>query len=268
MRKTKAIIAIMLAIVLAISVLAVPASAAEQNSESLPSKVVQYMSFEAWTLTHLKEVTAIAKDLANGKTDALEQYIPDPEQQAYFLKVSSFSATAGYIDKAIQITFDPLNSEKWTVPVCREKQSGKKRELAARTNSPINQRFTLLSTRGTPHEKITLEPYFVYKSSNDELVFLGILGNDSHEKVEVAGIPSIDITVDGKPLASAEFMNFDSPMKFSSPDNSSLTGVNDGLPTECLIIIIFEPGSYDSSFDISQLDHLNTAYTLDYTVLE
>lgn len=260
MRKTKPVIAIFLAVIFYLSFMAACVSA--KSIEERTSDVQHFVKQEAFTLTHPKEVTEIERSLIEGRTDVLNQYIPDPEDQEYYLRTENLSTAVSHILKTAYTTVNPQNSERYIVPTARIGGS----ETPRSQNSPV-QKFTFLTMPNNSGNSITIDLYLVYQTRNGELTFLGILRNQSGDKISVNGISQIEIAADGKELANGTPASFESPMKMAPYQAQLNTGVYDGLPVMCFVKIVFEPGTYNPSIDVSNLDNIDCRYSLDYTII-
>lgn len=81
-------------------------------------------------------------------------------------------------------------------------------------------------------------------------------------------VGQIDLKAGEKVLAQGLPNAFEEPVKLAPYKQQINDGVYDGLPTQCFVKIIFEPGTYDDSINISELDYLGSAYSLDYSPLD
>lgn len=261
MRKTTFFKPLLLVIFLA-CVTAIPISAKELNVQSLPADIKNYIKIQTFVATHPQEGKEIDLQLNEGNTEPLEKYIPDPEEQEFYLKMSNGTTTIADVLKTALITINPQNEQQGIVPSIRIKGQ----EYRDKNNSKLLRKpeLSILSTHYFTGNKITLDVFGIYKNRNDELVVLGIIRNNTGKDIEINGISSIELSVEGKLLASGIPTQFNSPLKYSPYKAEWNTGVYHGLPTASFVIIIFEPGTYNENMEISNLDNVNSVYSMDY----
>lgn len=268
-KRMKSILAICLAMLLAVSALVIPANAKGISTESLPDDLAKFMKMDFWIYTHLKEDVEIVKELENGNTEILDKYFPDPEDKEFFLRMDNLSRTIGDVAKTATTTMNPQNQERNVVPTMEVKTCNSEFPPAESiTGSNKKDNYTFLTTHVHPGIKIGLDVFFIYKDTNGNLVAFAIMTNNSGAIAEVAGIPYVDLLVDGKSFAGGTSSSFEKPIKLSPRKNQANLGVYDGLPTKCFVKIIFTPGTYDNTINISDLDNINLVYTMDYQVLK
>lgn len=265
MKKIKWIGAVCLAIVLAAIVTSVSVSARALDPASFASDYVKSYRF---LFTHPQEyVDTVKMMVERTQSDELSNYIANSEDAQAFLRVANLPLTGARLNKALKTTVNPLNSEKNRI--LQLNISNSTSPGAPKVDHGLwNHDFTLLNAPFFSKNTISIDPKFVYKTANDELVVWGVMMNYSNQNVEVMGVPEISLQTGDKVLASGTSSDFDSPMKFSYYQDKVNTGVYDGLPTQCFIKITFEPGTYDDTIDISNLDNLDCQYALNYRVID
>lgn len=256
MRKTRSLTAVLLAAIFSLSFITTCTFA--KSMEGRRSDLQHYIKLEAYTITHPKEVNEIERSLIEGRTDLLNQYIPDPEDQEYYLKTENLSTAISHILKTALITINPENTEHYMVPVARIG--------TASPDFPVRS-ASFLTMPNNSGNRISIDFFLIYQTNREELVLLGILRNQSQNRVEVKGISEIELTADGEKIASGIPSSFETPIKLAPYQAQLNTGVYDGLPTTCFVKLTFAPGNYNSSIDISNLDNVSCRYSLDYSII-
>lgn len=267
MRKTKTIVAFCLAVIMAISLSAVPASAKSTDVSALSKDLRTYVKLDAYVFTHIKEDVEIVQGVQEGNTEALDKYLTDPEERALFLRVMNLPMTAGDLIKTALITANPSNIERNRVLFLKVNPSDPGM-FESNTQGKALSTVGILTSGRSSQKKIDLYPSLFYINSSKELIVIATLTNNTENTVQLAGIPHIELLSDGKVFASGNAENFESPMILSPHVNQVQTGIQDGIPDKCFLRITFAPGTYDSNVDISNLDNINSVYAMDYQVLK
>lgn len=266
MRKTKIIINTLLAILVVAVLSAVSVSAKNISVQNLPSDTKNFIKMETYLSTHPKEAYSLTQELTKGNTEAVKQYFSDPDVQELTLRVSNLSGTLSDILKTAYITQSPNNSEKNIIPEIRITNSDQAQLIKnAQSSAP---EFTFLNISNNLTNAFNVDPFLAYKNNKNELIVWGVLRNNTKKNAVVNAIPHIELFANGKLLASGNATPFETPMKMSPYQVKVNTGIYDGLPDKCFIKMVFEPGAYDGTADISNLDNLSCSYTLDYEPLQ
>lgn len=270
MKKNKWLCSIGMAVLLTAILTAVSANARSIDWKTIPENVVQFVRVGAYLDTHPQIAANTIEGLTTGHPEVAEQYFTDPEQRDYVNRIAQLTVNIGDVGKTAAITVNPQNSERNQVPTIRI--TGKtypvspKRSNASRLTEPT---YTLLTINVNNGNKIPMDTFLAYKDKDDNLVVWGILANDNSNKIQVSGLSSIQLTTKDKVLAEGTPTQFETPMILSPRRvGETSSGVKNGYPDRCFIKLVFEPGTYDNNIDISELDNLNSTYTLDYTVIQ
>lgn len=263
MRKARTFRPLLLAVLLS-CVIAIPACAKGINVQSLPSDIENYIKIQTFVATHPQAGKEIDLQLNEGNTEALEKYIPDPEEQEFYLKMSNGTTTIADVLKTALITTNPQNEEKGVIPSVRVEASNPAAISGNRSIMLSKPEISVLSTHYYTGNKITLDIFGLYKNRNNELVVLGIIRNNSGKDIEISGFSSLELAINDRKFAGGEPTKFKTPLKYSPYKAEWSTGVYHGLPTASFVKIIFEPGTYDANIDVSNLDNVSTTYILDY----
>lgn len=266
MRKTKFITIMCLAVIFITAITAVPSAAKSLDPEQIRSDLVTAPKMEVWIYTHLKEDIEISKGISEGDYSALEKYITDPVERDYFLRISNYSLMASDLIKTTSITANPMNSEHGRILAIVVKNSDP--AIQQKSLSRATRNFGFLAASRNASEKVDIYPFFIYKDTANNLVVLSTMTNNTKGKVTIVGIPYIELVSNGKTIARGNASDFDNPISFSAHENKANIGVQGGLPTKCFLKMTFEPGTYDDSVDISNLDNLSCAFALDYQVIQ
>lgn len=256
MKTARSITAFLLAAIISLSLMTMCAFA--KSMEGRRSDLQHYIKLEAYTITHPKEVNEIERSLIEGRTDILNQYIPDPEDQEYYLRTGNLSTAISHILKTALITINPQNSERYIVPVAT---------IGTVNPDSSVKSANFLTMPNNSGNAISIDFFLVYQTSRKDLVLLGILRNQSRNRVEVKGISEIKLISEGKEIASGSPSSFETPVKLAPYQSQLNTGIYDGLPTTCFIKIVFASGNYNSSIDISNMDNVSSTYSLDYSII-
>lgn len=266
MRKTKTMVAFCLAIIMAFSLTAVPVSAKGTDASALSRDLRTYVKLDEYIFTHLPEDVEIVRDIVEGNTSSLDKYITDPEERELFLRVLNLPMTEADVIKTTAIMVNPKNSEQNRTLTMNVAHSDKKWESVSKNGKVLA--ISLLSSGRSSEKKMDLYPFLAYQNTNNELVVLATVTNNTDSKVQLTGIPYIELLSGGKAFASGNAESFDTPMTFAPRSRKGGTGIYDGLPDRCFLRITFAPGTYDNNIDISNLDNVNSVYAMDYTVLK
>lgn len=263
MRKTKRILSLILSICLVVCISAVSANARNISIQSAPSDAKSFIKLESYLYTHPADAAHIAEEMTKGNTEVISQYFPDPQDQEFIFRVNNLSATLADIIKTVYITGNFRNIERNVIPTIYISSS--ENLLFSESTPEQSKQYTFLSISDNLSNAINIDPFFAYKNNNNELVFLGIIRNNTGKNAMINAVPHIEITSNGKLLASGYAAPFQQPMKMSPYHVEVNSGISDGLPDKCFIKMVFKPGTYDESVDISTLDHIGCSYTLDYS---
>lgn len=261
MRKVKSGLGLCLALLLAVLISTVSVSAQSLDPVSLTGDLLKS---DQYLFTHPKEVVQILDSMIEGTP--LDETITDSEDAQTFLRVVNLPDRASIITKALFVTTNPTNSEKNRI-ISIDVTGPENFPTSSNGGSSVQQ-FTLLSSTYFNKNTINIDPVFAYKTQSNELVVWGVITNYSGKNVELSGIPEIRLMAGDKVLAGGNAQDFDSPLKLSYYQAKVNTGVYNGLPDQCLFKITFEPGTYDGSIDLTDLNNLDCQYSLNYGYLE
>lgn len=264
MKKKKTVISILLAIILATALFAVPAGANGIHIQSIPSDLAGLAKLDAWSLSHPKEIIEIGQQTAAGNYDAIGEYMTDSDNYELYMKGLNYSLTVGTVIKAASISINPRNSERNLAPSISV--SGP--STYNRNSQSTKPSYSFLSIRNDKKGKVNINLFLIYEDRQNNLVALGLLRNESGQKIQIDGISSIQLTTNGKELAGGTPSKFEVPVQLAPHEAKVNTGVTDGLPTMCFIKMTFAPGTYDDSIDISNLDNVGCIFSLDYSVIQ
>lgn len=247
----------------------VTANAEGINLKALPSDIGRLIKIDAYYLTHPANTYKIVEGINSGNSEVVKQYFEDPEDVEFINKIQKLPSTVGQIEKVALITANPKNSEKNVVPIAVIPSSHNfDRNLIIEQSKKQKRNYSFLAIQNYTGNSVNLDIFFAYKDQKNNLVVLGILKNNTNSKVTIKGIHQIDLKAEEKVLAQGLPDAFKEPIKLAPYKQQINDGVYDGLPTQCFVKIVFEPGTYDDSIDISKLDYLGSAYSLDYSVLD
>lgn len=261
-KQIKKINSILLAFIVVASLAVIPASAASINIQRLPADIKNAAKLDAWGRFHPYEVMEIGIHMTNGDYSDIDKYITDPEVRDFLLRGVNVSMTVSLVNKAARVTINPQNQEKNYIPSFKVTQSAVTYTLAPTSGNPD---YTILAIQNDVKDKVNINLFLIYKDTQNNLVALGIIRNESGKKLQIDGIPSIQLNTNGKELASGNPSNFEKPIQLAPHVVEVNNGIYNGLPTMCFIKMTFEPGTYDSTVDISNLDNVSTVYSLDYS---
>lgn len=266
MRKTKMILSLFLVIVITILLSTVTTGAASMSADTHLSEFEKFVKLDTWIYIHPKEAIEIERASLDGDPSIIKKYFPTSEEQEYVIRMLNLPNEIGDVMKVATTTLNPQNSERGRVLSATIQNTSSKVE---QKTQPDLSRLTFITTNN-PRNKVRLEFFAAYTTSKGELVMLGFLENNSGNKLEIRGIQQLELKVKDQVLADGSPSAFDTPIKLAPRAQKAQgnLGVYDGLPTKCFIKITFEPGSFDDSIDISKLDYLGSAYSLDYSTLD
>lgn len=246
-------------------------SVVSANAQSMTplTFATDYVTSVKYIVTHPDEAVKITKAYVNREqSNEVKEIIENSQGAQTYVRLINISTTVGRMGKTAIATVNPANSEQ-------------NRILSMKIDSPANYLISnyssgnfspQISLQSAPQfykNPINFDPMILFKNKNQELVVLGILQNYSGRDIEVRGLPEIQLSESGKIIAIGSLSNLEEPMKMSYyRENQINAGVYDGLPDQCFIILIFEPGTYDDTVDISSLDSLECNYSLDYSYLD
>lgn len=262
MKKAKQLCVLFLTIILLGALTAIPVGAQSLGSGSF---ILDYATAYKYMLTHPKEAIKIIDAMVVEREQTNEITLDDsPEAQTY-MRLLNIPLTIGVAEKTALVTVNPSNTER-------------NRIISIKVSNPVNfpttektdknSQICVLSAPTFNYNAISIDPKIVYVNRNHEMVVAGTLMNYSDRDIDLRGIPDIQLNENGKIVANGNTANFEEPMKMSHSRKKQVnTGVHDGLPSMCFIIIVFEPGTYDDTVDISSLNNLECNYSLDYSYL-
>lgn len=266
MKKKKTIRSILLAVLLAVTMTAVPASAKsiQAQLQSLPSDLVSAAKLDAWSLSHLEEINELGLQVSYGNYEEIDKYLTDPDIADFFKRILNLGGTVAGVIKTTGMTLSPNNSERYMVPSITVGGSS-----ADKTNPRLsNLDYSIFALRTDNKGKVNINVLLIYQDPQGNLVALGLLRNTSGQKLQIDNIPSIQLTANGKELASGTPSKLETPVRLAPHEDKADLGITDGLPTMCFIKMTFAPGTYDDSIDISNLDNVGCVFSLDYSVIQ
>lgn len=258
-----------LSILMAIILTAIPASA--QNITSAISDLAKY---EVYFVTRPQELIEVASTTQTGNLNEISNIVEDPEMAEITTRVLYFATVPSNLLKTTVVTTSPENSERFTVPAVQIQTPDASFSPTSSTssNKTFSDNFAVLSNFSDYglSNQVVIQPLFVYRNRNNELVLIGNMENYTAYPVIVDDISHIELTCKGKTVASGSSdRKFEPPMKLSTkPPTGINKGIYDGLPNICYIKITFEPGTYDENIKVSDLDALEMRYALDYTTIQ
>lgn len=265
MKCVKPIGILCLAMMLVAGITAISANAQSLDPRDLMSS---YVSAYRFVFTHPKESWEIisASDVREPNQELEELINTNPDAQAT-VRVFNIPNTVAAIGKAGIATLNPKNTERNRMISIKVNPSSINKLPASETQGRHGLEISMLTTPLFYHNAVNIDPMFIYKTPQDDLVILGVVKNFSGKNVAINSIPSIELVTNNKVLASGAPSGLDAPMKLSYYQQKVNSGVYDGLPTQCFIVMVFEPGTYDDTVDISSLNNLECNYSLDYSYL-
>lgn len=265
MKKSKRLCALCLALIMVSVSTAVSVSA---QSFNLTTLVSEYVTAYQYLFSNPKEAVNIIKALASERDQSTDITQDNSKEAQTFVRVLNIPATIGITGKVAIATVNPANSEQ-------------NRVLLAKINSPTcypitnqnkansNSQINVLAAPMFNSTSISINPELVFISRNNELVVIGTVQNYTGRNIEIRGIPYLELKEQEKTIASGNAADFEETMKMSYYRSKQVnSGVYDGLPDQCFIIMVFAPGTYDDTVDISSLDSLECNYSLDYSYLD
>lgn len=261
----KSFLSLLLAVFLVFSLVAVPASAKSINVQ--PQDIVNLTKVDTWIFTHPTEAIKLVQRIADGDYSAVDDYIPDPETREFFKRAMYYSSTVAYVQKTAIMTVSPQNAERNLIPSVLVKGSDSTSQKAI-SKAPFTSNFNILTIRDDSRGKVNINIFLIYKDTHNNLEAVGILRNESGQKLQIDGIHAVQLTSNGKEIAGGNPSKFATPIQLSPHVAELNNGFHDGLPTMCFIKMTFAPGTYDDSIDISNLDNVGCIFSLDYSVIQ
>lgn len=262
MKNRKKLLGLFLALLIIASVGATPVSAAKLS-------VADIVKADLYAYTHPVEIFQLGRTIKSNSVDEIYNVIEDPEIAQTAVTLLNYAYVPGSIIKGTMVTTNPQNSESNTIIKLRlpSQENDNQSTNSSQLSLPQLNSFSIIASPSNFGQKntISLEPLIAYKNNADDLVVLGFFENNGDTNIELRGISYIELSSDGNPIASGEPVNIGTPMKFSTNPEGINLGVYDGLPNMCFVKITFEPGAYDETLDVSQLDHVGMTYSLDYS---
>lgn len=266
MKRVKLIGILCLACLAMASITAVSATAQSFDPLTLVSS---YVSAYRFVFTHPKESWEIisTSDVREANPELEELINTNPDAQAT-VRVFNIPNTVAAIGKAGIATLNPQNMERnQIISVKVNSLPGEREEPVSEAQKRHGIEISMLTTPLFYSNPINIDPMFIMKTPQDDLVVLGVVKNFSGKNVVINAIPGIELVANNKILANGTTSGFEAPMKLSYYQQKVNSGVYDGLPTQCFIVIVFAPGTYDDTVDISSLNNLECNYSLDYSYL-
>lgn len=261
------IVSILLALLLSSLLAAVPINAKSISIQSLPTDLQNAAKLDLIFISNPKEAIEMIQHMSAGDYSDIDNYITDPGARDFFTRNVNLSITFSLAVKTALATINPQNSAKNKVTHLNI-SSPPSTVPTTKTSTKNGDNYTILAIRNDNRGKININIFFIYKDQQNNLVAVGILRNESGQKLQIDGIPSIQLTENGKKFASGTPSGFETPVKLAPHEAKVNTGVTDGLPTMCFIKMTFAPGTYDDSVDISNLDNVGCIFSLDYSVIQ
>lgn len=261
MKKRKSILSITLALLIAFSISAVPARASSLSSHSATQEVARLAKTDFYLLAHLNEVPVIVQETMNGHPEIVHEMVQDPDIEAGINRLNTIGSTTASIIKTGLATVDPQNVEKGEIINLDIGDVHSDASLSPQSLA-ITSTFSWLSDLEYTYSgnKISLEPFLVYKDKNNNVVILATLSNRGSSPATVTGFSQIKFTVSGKLLAEGTPSAMKKPMKLCGKAKGINPAVQNGLPNRCFVKITLAPGTYNKSIDISNIDSLNCSY--------
>lgn len=269
MKKRKWIVGLVLGILMTVIVTAIPASA-----KNLVSTISDLAKFEAYYITRPQELIEVASTTQSGNLNEISNIVKDPEMAEITTKALYFATFPSNLIKTSVVTASPENTERFIVPTVQiQNPSAVFSQPSSKfSGGSFQDNFVILSnpTDSGLSNQVVIQPLFAYKNQNDELVLIGNMENYTTNLVIVDGVSYIGLTNKGKSIGSGNASKmFETPMKLSTkPPTGINKGVYNGLPNICYIVITFEPGTYDETIKVSDLDDLEMLYSLNYTPIQ
>lgn len=265
MRKAKFIFNLILGLVILVIITATSVNAAGIPTSKRSSDLESFFRTETFLLTHPAAAANMSSELAKGNQKIVSKYFSNSQDQEFYLRSENLINTITNISKTAYITRSPQNTERNIIPTILVSPQGSHTFSTSKFDTP--RQFSILAINSTDNA-INIDPFLVYKNSKNELIVWGVMKNNSGIKIVVNSVPYIELSANGKKLAFGDNSSFQQPMKLAPYEVKANLGIHDGLPHKCFIKMVFEPGAYDGTADISNLDNLSCSYTLDYEPLQ
>lgn len=260
MKKIRKPLIVCLALFVMVIITSVAAGAASLDPVSLAK---DFVHSDRYIVTHPREAVELVGAFAE-RDQPVNIDTNDEDLQAFF-RVMNIPNTGGAVSKGITTTLEPTNTERGRILSLNFKSPA---NYISKAKQPFRIEGSFLNSPFFSKSTVTIDPHLVYKDRKNNLVVWAQLTNYSGQNIEISGIPEIQLLTGDKVLASGTSPDFDVPMKFSYYQKKINNGVYNGLPDQCFIKMTFEPGTYDDTIDISNLDNLDCQYVLNYRVID
>lgn len=271
MKRMRQITAGIMALIMMVSFVVVPASARNIGTSACGSELEQYLDLGTYAVLNPIDFLQALQYLREGDTNSVEDTIGDSETTDILLELNRRKDAVSQLLQIAALTYSSDNVERGVVPTARISLSGTKIPDEAfpqgLRHAELSDVFVFpITFRKQSGVKFTLRPFMAFYDSRDYLVILCVLQNQTNRKIKVKGTYSIQFGSGRKIIARGIPAKFDTPVTLSptSGKGTPTPELNDGHLNMCFARFIFGPGTYDKNTDFNTITRLTGSFEPNY----